>query len=101
MYSSAATTSSALITCPVSLNNDKFILINMLVELGESNSSIFGGNSNWRGPVWFPMNYLLIEALERLDHFYGESLEHEFPNGHETKVFHLVNYHPRLAYAGL
>src|SRR5262249_42476178 len=41
---------------------------------GDSDSGLFGGNSNWRGPVWFPVNYLLIEALERYHHFYGESL---------------------------
>src|SRR5690606_34380350 len=38
---------------------------------GESDTFMFGGNSNWRGPVWFPINYLLIEALERYHHFYG------------------------------
>ncbi|MBK8230932.1 MAG: glucosidase [Candidatus Eisenbacteria bacterium] len=48
---------------------------------GESNTSLFGGNSNWRGPVWFPVNYLLIEALERYHHFYGESLTIEYPTG--------------------
>ena len=48
---------------------------------GESDTSLFGGNSNWRGPVWFPINYLLIEALERYDHFYGESLRVECPTG--------------------
>jgi hypothetical protein len=47
----------------------------------ESTTGIFGGNSNWRGPVWFPMNYLLIEALERYHHFYGDSLKVEFPTG--------------------
>ena len=41
---------------------------------GESNSGMFGGNSNWRGPIWFPVNYLLIEALERYHHFYGDSI---------------------------
>jgi hypothetical protein len=50
-------------------------------EPGESTSGLFGGNSNWRGPVWFPINYLLIEALERYHHFYGESLKVECPTG--------------------
>jgi hypothetical protein len=48
---------------------------------GESNSGLFGGNSNWRGPVWFPLNYLLIEALERYHHFYGNALHVECPTG--------------------
>ncbi|MHB8519493.1 MAG: MGH1-like glycoside hydrolase domain-containing protein [Limisphaerales bacterium] len=48
---------------------------------GESNTPLFGGNSNWRGPVWFPLNYLLIEALERYHHFYGDSLRVECPTG--------------------
>src|SRR5579871_6564305 len=48
---------------------------------GESHSSLFGGNSNWRGPVWFPVNYLLIEALERYHHFYGDSFQVEYPTG--------------------
>jgi hypothetical protein len=48
---------------------------------GESNTSAFGGNSNWRGPIWFPVNYLLIEALERYNHFYGDSLRVECPTG--------------------
>ncbi len=48
---------------------------------GESNNNLFGGNSNWRGPIWFPVNYLLIEALERYNHFYGESLRVECPTG--------------------
>lgn len=48
---------------------------------GESNSSLFGGNSNWRGPIWFPLNYLLIEALERYHYFYGDNLQVECPTG--------------------
>lgn len=48
---------------------------------GESDSGMFGGNSNWRGPVWFPLNYLLIEALERYHYFYGDSFRVECPSG--------------------
>jgi len=47
----------------------------------ESNTGLFGGNSNWRGPVWFPMNYLLVEALERYHRFYGDELQVEYPTG--------------------
>jgi hypothetical protein len=53
---------------------------------GESDSGLFGGNSNWRGPVWFPTNFLLIEALERYHHFYGDSLLVEFPTGSGYKI---------------
>jgi hypothetical protein len=48
---------------------------------GDSDSWLFGGNSNWRGPVWFPLNYLLVEALERYHHFYGDELQVECPTG--------------------
>jgi hypothetical protein len=47
----------------------------------ESTTSMFGGNSNWRGPIWFPVNYLLIEALERYYYFYGDSFMVECPMG--------------------
>jgi hypothetical protein len=48
---------------------------------GESDSGMFGGNSNWRGPVWFPINYLLIEALQRYHHFYADNFRVECPTG--------------------
>jgi hypothetical protein len=48
---------------------------------GESSTGLFGGNSNWRGPIWFPVNFLLVEALERYHHFYGDSLKVECPTG--------------------
>ena len=47
----------------------------------ESTDAAFGGNSNWRGPVWFPINYLLIEALQRFHHYLGESYTVELPTG--------------------
>jgi mannosylglycerate hydrolase MGH1-like protein/glycosyl hydrolase family 63 len=50
-------------------------------EPGESESGLFGGNSNWRGPIWMPINYLLVEALERYHHFYGDELRVECPVG--------------------
>ncbi|MFT6746167.1 MAG: hypothetical protein ACJAZ2_000505 [Glaciecola sp.] len=48
---------------------------------GESDSSLFGGNSNWRGPVWFPTNYLLLEALREYHKHYGDELTLEYPKG--------------------
>ena len=48
---------------------------------GESDTYMFGGNSNWRGPIWFPTTFLLIEALERYHDFYGDSLKVECPTG--------------------
>jgi len=48
---------------------------------GESETGMFGGNSNWRGPIWFPLNYLLIEALKRYHYFYGDDLKVECPTG--------------------
>jgi hypothetical protein len=47
----------------------------------ESQSALFGGNSNWRGPIWFPINYLLIEALQKFDHYYGDTFKVECPTG--------------------
>jgi hypothetical protein len=48
---------------------------------GESTSGLFGGNSNWRGPIWFPVNYLMIESLQKFHQFYGENFQVEFPSG--------------------
>ncbi|XP_046356033.2 uncharacterized protein YMR196W-like [Haliotis rufescens] len=48
-------------------------------EPGESSTNMFGGNSNWRGPIWLPMNYILIETLHRYDYFFGDTLQVECP----------------------
>jgi len=53
---------------------------------GESDSHMFGGNSNWRGPVWFPIAYLIVEALERYHHFYGNDFTVELPTGSGNRV---------------
>jgi len=53
---------------------------------GENDAGLFGGNSNWRGPVWFPVNYLLVEALKRYHHFYGDTLLVECPTGSGRRV---------------
>jgi hypothetical protein len=50
-------------------------------EPGESTSGLFGGNSNWRGPIWFPINFLLIEALQKFHHYFGEGYTVECPTG--------------------
>ena len=48
---------------------------------GESRTGLFGGNSNWRGPIWFPVNYLLIESLQKYHHYLGDDFTVEFPTG--------------------
>lgn len=48
---------------------------------GEATTDMFGGNSNWRGPIWFPTNFILIEALERYHYFYGDKFKVEYPTG--------------------
>ena len=55
--------------------------LSIAYEPGESASPLFGGNSNWRGPIWFPLNYLIIEALREYHEFYAESFEIEYPTG--------------------
>jgi mannosylglycerate hydrolase MGH1-like protein len=55
-------------------------------EPAESRTALFGGNSNWRGPIWFPVNYLLIEALQKLHYFYGDRLQVPLPTGSERQA---------------
>jgi len=55
-------------------------------EPGESTTGLFGGNSNWRGPIWFPVNFLLIEALQKFHHYFGNTFEVEFPTGSGQKM---------------
>jgi hypothetical protein len=50
-------------------------------EPAESSTGLFGGNSNWRGPIWFPVNYLIIESLQKFHHYYGDSFTVECPTG--------------------
>jgi hypothetical protein len=54
-------------------------------EPAESNTGVFGGNSNWRGPVWFPVNYLLIESLQKFNYYFGSDVQVEFPTGSGKK----------------
>jgi hypothetical protein len=50
-------------------------------EPGESNTGLFGGNSNWRGPIWFPVNFLVVESLQRFHHYFGSDFKVECPTG--------------------
>jgi hypothetical protein len=50
-------------------------------EAAESKSGLFGGNSNWRGPIWMPVNYLIIESLQKFHHYYGDDFKVECPTG--------------------
>jgi len=55
-------------------------------EPGEGKTGMFGGNSNWRGPVWMPINYLIIEALRTYGHYFGDTMTVEFPTGSGNMV---------------
>jgi hypothetical protein len=65
-------------------------------EPAESRTNLFGGNSNWRGPVWFPVNYLMIESLQRFHHYFGDGLQVEFPTGSGVKM-NLANVASQLS----
>jgi hypothetical protein len=53
----------------------------MKYEPAESSTAMFGGNSNWRGPIWFPLNYMIIEALQEFYYYYGDGFKVECPKG--------------------
>jgi hypothetical protein len=55
-------------------------------EPAESTTGMFGGNSNWRGPIWFPLNYLVISCLLKYHHFFGEDFTVEYPTGSGNKL---------------
>lgn len=55
-------------------------------ESGESRSNMFGGNSNWRGPIWMPLNYMIIQSLRKYYAFYGPTYQYEFPTGSGNKL---------------
>ncbi len=65
-------------------------------EPGESTLNLFGGNSNWRGPVWFPINMLIIESLQKYHHYYGEDFKVEFPTG-SGQMFNLWDISCKLS----
>ncbi|HKP77206.1 MAG TPA: hypothetical protein VJT67_16860 [Longimicrobiaceae bacterium] len=66
---------------PFRLEIDGRVVGEVDYEPAESRSGLFGGNSNWRGPVWFPLNYLIIEALQKFDWYYGSTFTVEHPAG--------------------
>ena len=55
--------------------------LSVAYQPAESNSGLFGGNSNWRGPIWMPLNYLIIESLQKFHHYYGDDFKIECPTG--------------------
>ena len=66
---------------PVHARRGRHALRRSQYQPGESNSGLFGGNSNWRGPIWFPVNYLIIESLQKFHHYYGDDFQVECPTG--------------------
>ncbi len=62
------------------------ISIALQYDPGDSTSDMFGGNSNWRGPVWMPINFLIIQSIRKYGEFYGDSLLVEYPTGSENKI---------------
>jgi hypothetical protein len=64
--------------CTANLGGKEF---SISYQPAEADSGLFGGNSNWRGPVWLPINFLIIESLQKFHHYYGDDLKVEFPTG--------------------
>jgi hypothetical protein len=56
-------------------------MLEVRYQPGDSDTWLFGGNSNWRGPIWFPLNYLMIESLQKFHHYYGKDFTIEYPTG--------------------
>ncbi|MGZ8540269.1 MAG: MGH1-like glycoside hydrolase domain-containing protein [Chitinophagaceae bacterium] len=62
------------------------IIYSIKYDPGDSTSDMFGGNSNWRGPVWMPINFLIIQSIRKYGEFYGDSLLVEYPTGSTNKI---------------
>jgi Glycosyl hydrolase family 63 C-terminal domain len=71
---------------PYVINFPRYGTYTVNYEPGESTTGAFGGNSNWRGPIWFPLNFLLLEALQKYHRFYGDDLLVEDPTGSGKKL---------------
>jgi hypothetical protein len=71
---------------PYELKTARYGNFTVNYQPGESTTGDFGGNSNWRGPIWFPINYLLVHALKRYNEFYGDEILVEYPTGSGTKL---------------
>ncbi len=71
---------------PYEVNFPRYGTYTVNYEPAESTTGAFGGNSNWRGPIWFPINFLLVEALQKYDRFYGDDFLVEDPTRSHTQM---------------